>query len=101
MHNDAINVPETSLIALGQALAHPARVRILILLAQKERCGCELAESLGLDPSVISRHLSLLAEAGLIVSRREGPRLLWRLSHSQVPLLLTCLAHLSCKKECL
>lgn len=94
-----MDVPETRLTALGQALAHPARVRILALLAQEEKCGCALAEVLGLDPSVVSRHLALLAEAGLVTSRREGPRLLWRLSHDHIPLVLACLARLSCERS--
>lgn len=93
-----MDVSETKLIALGQALAHPARVRILAILVKEEKCGCELAEKLGLDPSVVSRHLALLAEAGLITSRREGQRLLWRLSHDHIPLVLACLARLSCER---
>ncbi|MBC7221942.1 winged helix-turn-helix transcriptional regulator [Candidatus Bipolaricaulota bacterium] len=98
MRNDAISA-EMSLVTVGQALSHPARVRILAILAQEEHCGCELAEILGLDPSVVSRHLSLLADAGLITSRRDGPRLLWRLSHPQIPLILSCLAHLCCERR--
>lgn len=53
---------------------------------------------LGLDPSVVSRHLALLAEAGLIVYRREGQRLFWRLAHPEVPLILGCLARLTCER---
>lgn len=77
-------VPEEELVALGQALSHPARVRILAILAQGERCGCELAPLLGLDPSVVSRHLNLLARAGLVSSRRDGVRVLWRLASLEV-----------------
>ncbi|MGB9758156.1 MAG: ArsR/SmtB family transcription factor [Candidatus Bipolaricaulaceae bacterium] len=86
------------LVTVGQALSHQARVRILGILAEGERCGCELAEIIGLDPSVVSRHLSLLSAAGLIVSRREGPRLLWRLAHPEIPAILRCLARLTCER---
>jgi len=99
VRNYAISVPQEELVVIGQALSHQARVRILAILAEGERCGCELAGMLGLDPSVISRHLALLEEAGLIVSRREGQRLLWRLAHPKVPLILGCLARLACKRE--
>jgi DNA-binding transcriptional ArsR family regulator len=96
--NNAITEVAEDLVTLGQALSHQARVRILAILAEGERCGCELAGMLGLDPSVVSRHLALLAEAGLIVSRREGQRLLWRLAHPKVPLILGCLARLNCER---
>jgi len=96
--NNAITEVAEDLVALGQALSHQARVRILAILAEGERCGCELAELLGLDPSVISRHLALLEGAGLIVSRRERQRLLWRLAHPKVPLILSCLARLTCER---
>jgi len=96
--NNAITEVAEDLVTLGQALSHQARVRILAILTEGERCGCELAGMLGLDPSVVSRHLALLAEAGLIVSRREGQRLLWRLAHPKVPLILSCLARLSCER---
>ncbi|MEM3658512.1 MAG: hypothetical protein QXQ66_08910, partial [Candidatus Hadarchaeum sp.] len=46
VRNNAMDVSETKLIALGQALAHPARVRILAILVKEEKCGCELAEKL-------------------------------------------------------
>ena len=98
VRNYAISVPQEELVVIGQALSHQARVRILAILAEGERCGCELAGMLGLDPSVISRHLALLEEAGLIVSRRERQRLLWRLAHPKVPLILSCLARLTCER---
>lgn len=99
MHMNAITDVLGDLVTVGQALSHPARVRILAILAEGERCGCELAEMIGLDPSVVSRHLSLLSEAGLIVSRREGPRLLWRLAHPEIPSILQCLARLTCERR--
>ncbi|MFN3346975.1 MAG: ArsR/SmtB family transcription factor [Candidatus Bipolaricaulaceae bacterium] len=94
-----MKVLEETLVSIGQALSHPSRVRILTLLAQGERCGCDLAPILGLDPSVVSRHLTLLSQAGLIVSRRDGPRLFWRLAHPGIPLILSCLARLSCERR--
>ncbi len=99
MHKDAITALEETLVSVGQALSHSSRVRILALLAEGERCGCDLAAVLGLDPSVVSRHLALLSQAGLIVARRSGPRLFWRLVHPQILLILSCLAHLTCERR--
>ncbi|MBN1859401.1 helix-turn-helix transcriptional regulator [Candidatus Bipolaricaulota bacterium] len=77
--------------AIGKALAHPARAEMLQLLRQGERCGCEFAPILSLDASVVSRHLAQLSRAGLIVSRRDGVRIMWRLSS---PLVLDAISQL-------
>jgi len=73
---------------IGKALAHPARVRILRVLAGGERCGCELVPLLELDPSVVSRHLAILSGAGLVLSRREGVRVIWKLAGPEIKRLL-------------
>ena len=55
------------------ALSHEIRLRSLVLLQnQGELCVCELTHSLGLSQPMISRHLALLREAGLVVDRRAG-----------------------------
>ncbi len=85
------------LTRVGKALSHPARVHILELLAQGELCGCEIAPQIGLDPSVVSRHLGLLARGGLVCSRRDGVRLMWRLASGELVALLDRLG--SCAEE--
>jgi ArsR family transcriptional regulator len=56
---------------LGKALADPNRLRILDALMQGDSCNCELNEKLGLPPNLLSHHLRILREAGLINSRRD------------------------------
>ncbi len=56
---------------LFKALGHPARLLIMNLVQIKPRHGEELAAILGLNPATISHHLSLLTEAGLLVSRKD------------------------------
>jgi len=68
----------TPLSRIGKALSHPLRERMLRMLAEGERCGCEFAPELGVDASIVSRYLSTLERAGLVRSRREGVRVLWR-----------------------
>ncbi len=97
-HNAAAAFEEV-VSTIGKALAHPARVELLRLLEQGERCGCEFVPLLGLDPSVVSRHLAVLSRAGLIVSRRDGVRFMWRLVRPDIPRLLSCLANLRCSRE--
>ncbi len=55
-----------------KALAHPVRLRILSLLKGGELCVCQVTEVLGLAPSTISEHLSLLRRAGVVIERKEG-----------------------------
>lgn len=83
---------------IGKALAHPARVGLVRLLEDGERCGCELVPLLNLDSSVVSRHLAILARAGLIIARREGVRIMWRLASPDVPRILSCLVRMRCQK---
>jgi DNA-binding transcriptional ArsR family regulator len=57
---------------LFRGLAHPARIRILELLASKERSGQELQDALGLDQPAVSQHLAALRARHLITTRKEG-----------------------------
>lgn len=63
-----------------KALASPARLHIVLSLGRGERCGCEFARELGLDASVVSRHLAQLREVGILAERREGARVMYRLA---------------------
>jgi len=57
--------------ALSKVLADPNRLRILDVLMQGDSCNCELNEQLGLPPNLLSHHLRILREAGLVDSRRD------------------------------
>ena len=57
---------------IGAALSDPGRVRVLMSLVPGELCVCQVVELLGLAPSTISRHLSVLKDAGLIHTRKQG-----------------------------
>jgi len=66
---------DEELAALAKAIAHPARVRILRLLSQREARVCsEIVGEFPLAQSTVSEHLRILREAGLIRSREDGPR---------------------------
>ncbi|MCS7259543.1 MAG: metalloregulator ArsR/SmtB family transcription factor [Anaerolineae bacterium] len=54
-----------------RALADPNRLRIFEQLMQGDSCNCELNEQLGMPPNLLSHHLRVLREAGLIRSRRD------------------------------
>jgi len=66
---------EQELAAFAKALAHPARIAILKLLAQKNECICgQIVEVLPLSQSTVSQHLKELKNAGLIDGSIDGPR---------------------------
>lgn len=62
-----------------KAMAHPARLLILDLLNEREHCVCELQEQIGSDMSTVSRHLSVLKNAGLISSRKVNNQVWYKL----------------------
>jgi DNA-binding transcriptional ArsR family regulator len=62
-----------------KALAHPTRLFIVDELSHGERCVCELTEMIGAEMPTVSRHLSLLKEAGLVGDEKRGPRIFYRL----------------------
>lgn len=66
-------------LAATKALSDPNRVRMLCALRGGELCVCQLIELLGLAPSTISKHLSILNQAELIDSRKEGRWVYYRL----------------------
>ncbi len=73
---------------LFKALAHPARVRSLELLADGERPVSELLTEMRMEASHLSQHLSVLRRSGLVSSRREGNTVLYRLAGPAVSGLL-------------
>ncbi len=63
-----------------KAMAHPTRLFIVDQLARDEqRCVCELTEMVGADMSTVSRHLTILKEAGIVEDERRGTQILYRL----------------------
>jgi len=66
--------------AIVKALAHPARLMIVDELTEhNQRCVCELTELVGSDLSTVSRHLSVLRNAGIVQSEKRGTAVYYRL----------------------
>lgn len=68
-----------------KALAHPTRLFIVDQIAKEERCVCELTEMIGADMSTVSKHLSVLREAGVVSDEKRGLMVYYRL---RVPCIL-------------
>lgn len=62
-----------------KALAHPSRLFIVDELAKGKQCVCKLTEMIGADMSTVSKHLSLLKNAGLIQDEKIGTQVYYEL----------------------
>ena len=58
--------------AITKALADENRLRVLAILEGRELCVCQITALLGLAPSTVSKHMSILRHADLVESRKEG-----------------------------
>lgn len=59
-------------VDVAKAVADESRVRILVALREQELCVCQIVELLGLAPSTVSKHMSILRQADLVESRKHG-----------------------------
>jgi ArsR family transcriptional regulator len=66
--------------ATFRALSDPIRLSILDLLQPGQRCVCDLQEALDVAPNLLSYHLRILREAGLVGSTRRGRWVDYRLA---------------------
>lgn len=66
-------------MAVIKALADENRVRTLMFLRGGELCVCQIIEMLDLAPSTVSKHMTILHQAGLVESRKEGRWVYYRL----------------------
>ncbi|MCF7816347.1 MAG: metalloregulator ArsR/SmtB family transcription factor [Kiritimatiellales bacterium] len=68
-----------------KALAHPVRLWMAEQLAGGERCVCEFVDVLDLDFSTVSKHLSVLKQAGIVADDKRGKQVFYSL---RVPCIL-------------
>jgi ArsR family transcriptional regulator len=77
---DRIARPPTNLQTLAdrlKVLAEPKRLLILHLLMEGVQCNCELGDALDMPPNLISHHLRILREAGLVDVERDALDARW------------------------
>jgi ArsR family transcriptional regulator len=87
-------------IELFKAFADPVRLRLLNLLVYGEICVCHLHGALDLPQSTVSRHLAYLRKRGLVIGRKEGLWVHYRLAKPTGALhqnLIDCLG--ACSRE--
>ncbi|WP_043640314.1 ArsR/SmtB family transcription factor [Desulfovibrio sp. TomC] len=83
-----------------KALGQETRLFIVDELSRGERCVCELTKMVGVDMSTISKHLSLLREAGIIASDKRGVQVYYRLLTPCVLQLFACVQRVYSHTPC-
>ncbi|MCK4593706.1 winged helix-turn-helix transcriptional regulator [bacterium] len=74
-----------------KALAHPTRLRIVVLLSRDVSCVDALRTALNLKQPNISQHLAILRGAQLVTFRREGNRVCYSLADENLPIVIALL----------
>jgi len=73
------------MMAITKALSDENRTRVLMGLLDGELCVCQIIELLDLAPSTVSKHLTVLHQAGLTEARKEGRWMYYRLPGKDAP----------------
>jgi ArsR family transcriptional regulator len=75
------------LIALGQAMVDPTRVRIIAALRRGELCVCELVDALEISQSTLSGHLQVLRRTRMVTIKKEGRWIYYSLADRKTALI--------------
>ena len=67
-----------------KAFCDTSRLRIIELIKEGETCSCILLEDLTISQSTLSHHMKILVESGMVLSRRDGKRTMYKLSYDGI-----------------
>jgi DNA-binding transcriptional ArsR family regulator len=67
-----------------KALADENRVRVIMAVAERELCVCQITELLGLAQSTVSKHMAILKQARLVEARKEGRWIYYRAVNGEI-----------------
>lgn len=88
----AARIPPAELTRILRALADDTRLRVLKLIAERPRTTQELAPLVGLSMSGVSKSIRLLSAAGLVIARREGYYVVYRLAPDRIAALASAIS---------
>jgi ArsR family transcriptional regulator len=77
---------------IAKAIAHPLRIAVVNFLKDGEQCVCDIAEHVGSERSNVSRHLSVMVNAGLLEYRKEGLKVIYRLKCACIVDFFSCVS---------
>lgn len=84
--------------AVFKSLGHPSRLLMVRELAEGERCVCELQSIVGSDLSTVSKHLSVLKNAGVVEADKRGNSVYYKLVYPCLKDILLCVG--KCSGSC-
>jgi DNA-binding transcriptional ArsR family regulator len=76
---------------IAKSIAHPVRVAVLEFVKDGEQCVCDIAEAVGSERSNLSKHLSVMVNAGVLASRKDGLKVFYHIKTPCVMKFLECL----------
>jgi DNA-binding transcriptional ArsR family regulator len=74
-----------------KAISHPIRIAVAEFLKNGEQCVCDIARFVGSERSNVSKHLSIIVNAGIIGYRKEGLKVIYKLKCPCVLDFLSCI----------
>ena len=77
---------------IAKAIAHPLRIAVVNFLKDGEQCVCDIAKHVGSERSNVSRHLSVMSNAGLLEYRKEGLKVIYRLKTPCILEFFSCVS---------
>ena len=77
---------------IAKAIAHPLRIAVVNFLKDGEQCVCDIAQHVGSERSNVSRHLSVMVNAGLLEYRKEGLKVIYRLKCACIVDFFSCVS---------
>lgn len=75
---------------IAKAVGHPLRVAVIDFLRDGEKCVCDIAEYVDSERSNVSRHLSVMVNAGVLTYRKEGLKVFYALRTPCIAEFLSC-----------
>jgi len=82
--NTSSGAIEKQLSAILSSISQPARLQIIMVIAEQEACVCHLETALGLRQASISQHLMALRKIGLVRAHRVGRNMFYQLNKPEV-----------------
>ena len=79
-----------------KAMAHPLRMKILCLVGNNELMVQEIVDGVGTSQSNVSQHLAILKERGLLASRREANKVLYRIEDPRILKMIALTREIFC-----
>ncbi|MHC4457954.1 MAG: ArsR/SmtB family transcription factor [Planctomycetota bacterium] len=77
---------------IAKALAHPLRIAIVDFLKTGPQCVCDIAKHIGSERSNVSRHLSVMVNAGVLEYRKEGLKVIYKLKCPCILEFFSCIS---------